>query len=46
MIDLAYYINVHDLMMIDLPQPTPRVNPNFIEDDIEVPVILFPTGED
>lgn len=45
MIDLAYYINVYDLMMIDLPRPTPK-NKNFFEDGVEIPVIPVPTGED
>lgn len=45
MIDLAYYINVFDLMMIDLPRPTPKVNLNFFEEGVEIPVILLP-GED
>ena len=46
MIDLAYYINVYDLMMIDRPRPTPTVNPNFLEEGVEVPVIPILTGED
>jgi|GEM_PF-5210067 len=45
MIDLDYYINVYDLMMIDLPRPTPKGNLNFFEEGVEIPVILLP-GED
>lgn len=45
MIDLDYYINVYGLMMIDLPRPTPKVNLNFFEEGVEIPVILLP-GED
>lgn len=43
-IDLNYLINVYDLMMLDLPRPTPK-NPVFIEDGVELPVILV-DGED
>lgn len=46
MIDLDYYINVYDLMMIDLPRPTLKVNPNFFEDGVEIPIIPVPSGED
>ena len=46
MIDLDYYINVYDLMRIDLPRPTPKVNTDFFEGGVEVPVIPVPTEED
>ena len=42
--DLSFYINVHDLMMLDLPRPTQK-NTDFFEDGVEVPIILV-GGED
>ena len=44
MIDLDYYINVYDLMMIDLPRPRPKNN-DFFEDNVEIPIILVESGE-
>ena len=43
-IDLGYYINVFDLMRLDLPRPTKK-NLDFFEDDVEIPIILV-EGED
>lgn len=42
-IDLNYLINVYDLMMLDLPRPTPKNH--FVEDGVEIPIILV-DGED
>lgn len=41
MIDLDYYINVYDLMMIDLPRPTPKNRPLVDVDGVELPLILL-----
>lgn len=39
-IDLDYYINVYDLMRLDLPRPALKVQRNFVEDGVEVPIVL------
>ena len=44
MIDLEYYINVYNLMYIDLPRPTPK-NMNFFEEGQEIPIIILSSGE-
>lgn len=39
--NLDYYINVYDLMMIDLPRPTPK-NRHLVDvDGVELPLILL-----
>ena len=40
MIDLGYYINVYDLMMMDLPRPTLK-KPLLDTDGEEIPIILL-----
>ena len=44
-IDLDYYINVYDLMRIDLPRPTPRNTKLFDVDGVEIPLILVEAEE-
>jgi len=45
MIDLGYYINVYDLMRIDLPRPRPKRQVTIIVDDGEwLPIIDGATG--
>ena len=45
MIDLGYYINVYDLMRIDLPRPRPKRQVTVIADEDEwLPIIDGSTG--
>ena len=47
-IDLDYYINVYDLMMIDVPKcrlPRPKMKPSvFVMEDEWLPLITVETG--